>query len=83
MDQPDRARPLILARGFDLAEGDGLSVRLRPGDDVRAAAAGLNRALVEAGIAVFALTPRRRSLETLYRHVADQNRLPTAHKEAA
>ncbi|MBA3999986.1 ABC transporter ATP-binding protein [Brevundimonas sp.] len=83
VDQPDRARPLLLARGFDLLEGDALSVRLRPGDDVRAAAAGLNRALVEAGIAVFALTPRRPGLETLYRRVADQNRLPTASKEAA
>lgn len=83
VDQPERARPLIVARGFDLEQGETLSIRLRPGDDVRAAAARLNRALVEAGVAVFALTPHRPRLETLYRRVADQNRLPAAGKEAA
>ncbi|MFT4954491.1 MAG: ABC-type multidrug transport system ATPase subunit [Brevundimonas sp.] len=83
VDQPVRARSLILARGFDLEDGEALSVRLRPGDDARTAAAKLNRALVESGLEVFALTPRRPSLEALYRATADQNRLPGAGKEAA
>ena len=83
VDQPERARSLILARGFDLEDGEGLSVRLRSGADARSAAATLNRALVEGGLAVFALTPRRPSLETLYRTTADSNRLPTVSHEAA
>ncbi|MBN8553234.1 MAG: ABC transporter ATP-binding protein [Caulobacterales bacterium] len=66
-----RARSLALAAGFDLADSaDGLRIRLKSRDDIRAEAAALNRALVEAGLDVHRLVPRRPSLEALYRQSA-------------
>ena len=69
----DNARAALLLHGHDLIPsetGDSLSARLRPGDDADQAAAALNRALVEAGLSVFAIGPRDRSLEEIYRQVA-------------
>ena len=70
-DDAVRATALARARGFDvLATEDGLTARLRPGEDARTASASLNRALVEADIAVFAIGARSRSLEGIYREVS-------------
>jgi ABC-2 type transport system ATP-binding protein len=69
----DDARAAELLAGRDLVaiqSQAGLIAPLRPGDDVDQAAAALNRALVQAGIAVFAIGPRDRSLEDIYRRVA-------------
>jgi ABC-2 type transport system ATP-binding protein len=44
--------------------------RFAPQEDVRGAAAALNRVLCTAGVRVHALAPRQRSLETLYRQSA-------------
>jgi ABC-2 type transport system ATP-binding protein len=49
---------------------DRIVASLKPGEDARAAAAALNRALVEADIAVFAIGPRARTLEGIYRDVS-------------
>lgn len=46
---------------------DGLMARLRPGDDPDAAVPAMTRTLVEAGVAVFAIGARPRSLEGIYR----------------
>lgn len=66
----DVARASAVLRPFDLAlsptEG-GLTARLNPGDDPDAAVPAMNRALVEAGVAVFAIGARARSLEGIYR----------------
>lgn len=70
-DDARRATALAKARGFDLVTAeDGLVARLKPGEDARAASAALNRALVEADVAVFAIGPRARSLEGIYRDVS-------------
>ncbi|KQW78845.1 ABC transporter ATP-binding protein [Brevundimonas sp. Root1279] len=70
-DDKVRASALAVARGFELAEtDDGLVARLRPGEDARTASAALNRALIEADIAVFSIGPRARSLEGIYREVS-------------
>ncbi|MFY8164790.1 MAG: ABC transporter ATP-binding protein [Brevundimonas sp.] len=70
-DDPLRAAELAAARGFAVARStDGIVASLKPGDDARAAAAALNRALVEAEIAVFAIGPRTRTLEGIYREVS-------------
>ncbi|WP_454717894.1 ABC transporter ATP-binding protein [Caulobacter segnis] len=69
----DDARAVELLAGHDLIavpSEAGLIAPLRAGDDVDQAAAALNRALVQAGIAVFAIGPRDRSLEDIYRRVA-------------
>jgi ABC-2 type transport system ATP-binding protein len=69
----DDARAAELLAGHDLVaipSETGLIAPLRLGDDVDQAAAALNRALVQAGIAVFAIGPRDRSLEDIYRRVA-------------
>ncbi|RZJ31922.1 MAG: ABC transporter ATP-binding protein [Brevundimonas sp.] len=72
-DQP-RAAALATARGFDLTlTEDGAVARLKPGEDVRAASAALNRALIEADLSVFAIGPRERSLEGIYRDVSQPN----------
>lgn len=61
--EPARATALLAASGATVEEsGDRLDVRLAPGWTPAQA----NRALVEAGIAVSRLAPRRASLETLY-----------------
>jgi len=71
VDDGPRATAVARARGFDLSPGEGgLVARLKPGDDARAASAGLNRALHDAGVAVFAIGPRARTLEGIYRDVA-------------
>lgn len=62
------AMVLAASRGFDVVEGAGQIVaRLKAGDDARQASAALNRALVEAGFPVFAVTPVVPTLEGLYR----------------
>ena len=70
-DDPVRAAALATARGFDLTlTDDGAVARLKPGEDARAASAALNRALIEADLAVFSIAPRARSLEGIYRDVS-------------
>jgi len=69
----DDARATALLRSRDLvpvASEAGLTIALRPGDDADQAIATLTRALVQAGIPVFAIGPRERSLEDIYRQVA-------------
>jgi ABC-2 type transport system ATP-binding protein len=51
-------------------DGDALVVHLPRGADARATGAALNHCLCLAGIAVHAFSPRRQSLEHLYRHAA-------------
>lgn len=75
-DDPVRAAEVL--RGWDLTvvEGDmitgdgGLTARLRSGDDADRKSAELNRALIQAGLSVFAIGPRARSLEGIYRDVS-------------
>ena len=43
--------------------------RLHSGVDADGASAALNRALIDAGVDVFAIGPRARSLEGIYRDV--------------
>lgn len=70
-DDPARAAELAGARGFSVARApDRIVASLRPGEDARAASAALNRALVEADIAVFSIGPRARTLEGIYRDVS-------------
>ncbi len=70
-DDPVRAAELARARGFAVSPSpDRIVVGLKPGEDARAASAVLNRALVEADIAVFAIGPRARTLEGIYREVS-------------
>lgn len=75
-DDLERADALARARGFSvLRTTEGLTARLAPRDDARAAAAALNRALVEAGIAVFSIAHKARSLEGIYRDASKQRAL--------
>lgn len=70
-DDPTRAAELARARGFSVAQAaDRIVASLKPGEDARAASAALNRALVEADIAVSAIGPRARTLEGIYRDVS-------------
>ena len=70
-DDPARAAELAGARGFTIERStDRIVASLKPGEDARAASAALNRALVEADIAVFAIGPRARTLEGIYREVS-------------
>jgi lantibiotic transport system ATP-binding protein len=70
-DDLDRAGALMQARGLAVTRAaEALIARLAPQDDARAAAAALNRALVEADIAVFSIAPRARSLEGIYQAAA-------------
>lgn len=69
----DDVRAAALLASHDLVAfttEKGLSAALRPGDDIDRAVAALNRALVQAGLSVFAIGPRARSLEDIYRRVA-------------
>ena len=78
-DDPARAATLAIACGFVVARAsDRIVVSLKPGEDARAASASLNRALVEADIAVFAIGPRARTLEGIYREVAASVAEPAA-----
>jgi ABC-2 type transport system ATP-binding protein len=79
----DDKRAAQLLAGHDLtpvATEAGLAVALRPGEDADQASAALNRALVQADLPVFAIGPRDRSLEDIYRQVAasSQRQLETA-----
>ena len=70
-DDPVRAAALASARGFAVTRTpDRIVASLKPGEDPRAASATLNRALIEADIAVFAIGPRARTLEGIYREVS-------------
>jgi ABC-2 type transport system ATP-binding protein len=77
-NDPRRAAKLAAGRGFTVAEtADQIIASLKPGEDARTASAALNRALVEADIAVFAIGPRTRTLEGIYRQVST----PTAQSQ--
>jgi ABC-2 type transport system ATP-binding protein len=79
-DDPGRASALATGRGFAVSQDAGRVVaKLNPGDDARTAAAALNRALNEAGVAVFSIGPSARTLEGIYRDVSG----PVTSKEAA
>ena len=70
-NDPRRAATLAAGRGFTVAEAaDHIVASLKPGEDARTASAALNRALVEADIAVFAIGPCARTLEGIYRQVS-------------
>jgi ABC-type multidrug transport system ATPase subunit len=71
VDDPSRASAVL--KPFDLAVsavGGDLLARLSPGADPDAAVPAMNRALVEAGVAVFAIGARARSLEGIYRQAS-------------
>jgi len=70
-DDPARAAALAAARGFVVTQTpDRIVASLKPGEDARSASVALNRALVEADVAVFAIGPRARTLEGIYREVS-------------
>ena len=80
----DKARAAQVLRGLDLTvaeTGDGLTARLRPGYDIDQTSAALTRALVQAGLSVFAIGRRDPSLEDIYRRVAAPAATP-AHRLA-
>lgn len=82
----DDVRAVALLASHDLvvfATESGLSAALRPGDDIDRAVAALNRALVQAGLSVFAIGPRARSLEDIYRRVAAPAQNPDQHQVEA
>ena len=71
VDDPSRARAVLASHDLTVEDhSEGLTLRLRPGSDHEAATAAVNRDLVTAGVAVFALAPRARSLEGIYRTVS-------------
>lgn len=71
VDDPLRAAAVLKSHDLTLLEeGHEWVARLPRGDDHDAACAALNRALVEAGINVFAIGPRARTLEGIYRQVS-------------
>ena len=77
-DDPARAAELAAARGFSVSRSpDRIVASLRSGEDARAASAALNRALVEADIAVFAIGPKARTLEGIYRTVSAPSVVPS------
>jgi lantibiotic transport system ATP-binding protein len=66
-----RARQVLAGRDLTpIATDAGLTAALRPGEDPDQATAALNQALVQAGVLVFAIGPRDRSLEDIYHQVA-------------
>lgn len=72
VDDEDRAAEVLKAHDLTLTQdAEGMVARLRPGADHDAATAAINRALVEARVDVFAIGPRARSLEGIYRSVSD------------
>jgi ABC-2 type transport system ATP-binding protein len=71
VDDVGRASAALKRFDFALsAADDGLIARLSPEDDPDAVVAAMNRALVEAGVAVFAIGARARSLEGIYRQAS-------------
>ena len=82
VDDPGRASAVL--KPFDLALApteDGLVARLTPGDDPDAAVSAMNRALVEAGVAVFAIGAQARSLEGIYRQASASAAVPAPQAE--
>jgi len=82
----DAGRATQVLRGHDLtvvAEDGGLVARLRPGEDHDATVAALTRALVGAGVGVFAIGARARSLEGIYRQASAPAGAPARTKEFA
>lgn len=72
VDDRIRAAALLARHDLDVTEvAQGLTARLRAGQDHDAVTARLNRALVEQGVAVFAIGARECSLEGLYRQVTE------------
>ena len=72
-DERGVAGALAEARGFKVQRTpEALVAQLSPRDDIRIATAALNRALVEAGIGVFSIAHKARSLEGIYREAAKQ-----------
>lgn len=70
-DAPERAIAIAREHGFEIEQADdALVARFAPREDVRSATAALNRVLCVAGVRIHALTPRQRTLETLYRQAA-------------
>ena len=70
-DAPLHAAAIAGEHGLQVAqEGDALIVRLPRGADARAIGATLNHCLCLAGVPVHAFSPRRQSLEHLYRDAA-------------
>lgn len=68
-DDPVRAAAVARSHGFTVEQvADQLVVRLTGGDSPRATGAVLTSTLCAAGVAVFAITPHVRSLESLYHH---------------
>lgn len=64
-DAPERAAAIAARLGFQPAE-DGEGLVCKPGIESRTACGALTSALNEAGIKVFALTPKPPSLEAVY-----------------
>ena len=84
VDDPVRAARVLRDQDLTVTEaGDELIARLRPGYDHDAAVAGLNRALVSAGVGVFAVGARTRSLEGIYRQASSFSDAPSTMPEAA
>ena len=84
VDDPVRAARVLRDHDLTVTEaGDELIARLRPGYDHDAAVAGLNRALVSAGVGVFAVGARTRSLEGIYRQASSFSEAPSTMPEAA
>jgi ABC-type multidrug transport system ATPase subunit len=70
VDDAGRARSVLANHDITVTDQpESLHLQLRPGQDVDATAAALNRDLIAAGVDVFALSPRARSLEGIYRAV--------------
>ncbi|HEV2081114.1 MAG TPA: ABC transporter ATP-binding protein [Brevundimonas sp.] len=84
VDDAVRATQVLRGRDLTVVADDGdLIARLRPGEDHDAAVAGLNRALVGAGVGVFAIGARARSLEGIYRQASAPAATPARTKEFA
>ena len=84
VDDPVRAARVLRDHDLTVTEaGDELIARLRPGYDHDSAVAGLNRALVSAGVGVFAVGARTRSLEGIYRQASSFSEAPSTMPEAA
>lgn len=75
VDDVAQARAVLASHDLTVEDqSDGLTLRLRPGQDHEAVTARINRDLVQAGVAVCALAPRARSLEGIYRAVTAANK---------
>ena len=85
-DTPLRAAAIAREHGFDVSlekhplnDGEILVARFAPHEDIQGAAAALNRVLtIAGGVRIYALTPRQRSLETLYQHATTTTAAPAS-----